>query len=168
MLLIVSITEDCLYPIFEAFVERARTTTIREIWMIVTECVAILSGVVLESALWRVDAVEVIGTVDGVVGLLKGTLAVPSVAGVVFGPEGVVDGERELLFPKLPVGGFGIGGCCRHPSEVRHDVLVTEERLPVGRVVGSDDRGVVLCAEPCPTVVGGDGGDIIEPLPEGL
>lgn len=34
--------------------------------------------------------------------------------------------------------------------------------------MGSYDRRVVLGAEPCPTVVCGDGGDIIEPLPEGL
>lgn len=124
MLLVISITEDSLYPIFEAFVERTRATTIREIWMIVTEGVTVLSGVVLETALWRVNAVEVIGTVDGFVGLFEGALAVPAVAGVVFGPEGVVDGECELLFPKLPMGRLGIGRCCRHPPEVRHDILV--------------------------------------------
>ena len=71
------------------------------------------------------------------------------------GLEGVVDGECELLFPKLPMGGFRVRGCCRHPPKVGHDILVTEERLPVGRVMGSDDRGVILGAEPCPTVVGG-------------
>ena len=66
--------------------------------MVVGEGVAVLSRVVLESALWWVDAVEVIGTVDGIVGLFEGALAVPPVAGVVLGPEGVVDGECELLF----------------------------------------------------------------------
>ena len=165
---IVSITEDCLYPIFKAFVERTRATTIREIWVVVTESVAILSRIVFESALWRVNAVEVIGPVDGIVGLFEGTLAVPSVAGVMLGPEGVVDGECELLFPKLPMGGLRIGRCRWHPPEVRHDILVAEERLPVGRVVGTDDGGVVLGTEPCPTVVGGDGGDIVEPLAERL
>ena len=146
MLLVISITEDSLYPIFEAFVERARATTAWEVRVVVGEGVAVLSRVVLESALWWVDAVEVIGTVDGIVGLFEGALAVPSVARVVFGPEGVVDGECELLFPKLPMGRFGIGGCCGHPPEVWHDVLVTDKRLPVGRVVGSDDGGVVLSA----------------------
>ena len=79
--LIVSITEDCLYPIFKAFVKRVRATTIREIWMIVTESVAVLSGIVFEPTLWRVDAVEVVGSVDGIVGLFEGALAVPSVDG---------------------------------------------------------------------------------------
>ena len=92
--------------------------------MIVTECMPILSRIVLKTALWRVDAVEVIGTVDGIVGLFEGTLAVPSVARVMFGPEGVVDGECELLFPKLPMGRLRIGRCRRHPPEVWHDILV--------------------------------------------
>lgn len=92
MLLVISITEDSLYPIFEAFVERTRATTIREVRMIVGEGLSILSGVILKSALWRVDAVEVIGTVDGIVGLFEGALAVPSVARVMLGPKGVVDG----------------------------------------------------------------------------
>lgn len=113
--------------ILDAFVERARATTIREIWMIVTEGVTILSGIVLETALRWVNAVEVIGTVDGIVCGFEGTLAVPSVAGVVFGPEGIVDGECKLLFPKLPMGRLRIGRSCRHPPEVRHDILVTEE-----------------------------------------
>ena len=39
--------------------------------MIVTECMTILSGIVLETALWWVNAVEVIGTVDGIVGLFE-------------------------------------------------------------------------------------------------
>ena len=103
VLLVISITEDCLYPIFKALVERTRATTIREIWMIVTECVAILSWIVFETALWRVDAVEVVGAVDGVVGLFEGALTVPPVARVMLGPEGIVDGECELLFPKLPM-----------------------------------------------------------------
>ena len=140
------IFEESTQLILEAFVERARATTAWEVRMIVGEGVSVLSGIVLESALWWVDAVEVIGTVDGIVGLFEGALAVPSVARVVFGPEGVFDGECELLFPKLPMGRFGIGGCCGHPPEVWHDVLVTEKRLPVGRVVGSDDGGVVLSA----------------------
>ena len=71
--------------------------------MIVTECVAILSWIVFETALWRVDAVEVVGAVDGVVGLFEGALTVPPVARVMLGPEGIVDGECELLFPKLPM-----------------------------------------------------------------
>jgi hypothetical protein len=54
--------------------------------------VAILSRIVLESPLWRVDALEVIGSVDGFVGLFEGALAVPSVARVMLGPKGVVDG----------------------------------------------------------------------------
>lgn len=127
--------------------------------MIIGESLSILSRVVFKTALWLVDGVvEVIGTVDGVVGLFEGTLAVPSVAWVVLGPEGIVDGEGELLFPKLPVGRLRIGGCCGHPPEVWHDILVTQEGLPVSRVVSADDRCVVLCAEPCPTVVCGDGG----------
>lgn len=64
---------------------------------------SILSRVVFESALRWVDGVEVVWSVDGIVGGLEGALAVPSVARVVLGPEGVVDGEREFLFPKLPV-----------------------------------------------------------------
>lgn len=92
--------------------------------MVVGEGVAVLSGVVLEAALRWVDTVEVVWSVDGFVGGLEGALAVPPVAGVVLGPEGVVDGEREFLFPKLPVGRLGVGGCCRHPAEVRHNVLV--------------------------------------------
>ena len=95
--------------------------------MVVGEGVAVLPGVVFESALWWVDAVDVVWSVDGFIGGFEGALAVPSVARVVFGPEGVVDGERELLFPKLPMGGLRIGGCCRHPPEVRHDILVTQE-----------------------------------------
>ena len=92
--------------------------------MVIGEGVAVLSGVVLESALRWVDAVDVVWPVDGIVCGFEGALAVPSVARVVFGPEWVVDGECELLFPKLPMGRFGIGGCCRHPAEVRHNVLV--------------------------------------------
>ena len=114
--------------------------------MIVGEGVTVLSRIVFETALRWVDAVDVVWTVDGIVCGFEGALAVPSVARVVFGPEGVVDGECELLFPKLPMGGLRIGGCCRHPPEVRHDILVTEKRLPVGRIVGSDDCGVVLSA----------------------
>lgn len=67
--------------------------------MVIRERLPVLSGVVLETALWRVNAVEVIGAVDGIVGLFEGALAVPSVAGVVFGPERVVDGEGELCLP---------------------------------------------------------------------
>lgn len=81
MLLVISITEDSLYPIFEAFVERARATTAWEVRVVVGEGVAVLSRVVLESTLWRVDAVEVVGSVDGIVGLFEGALAVPSVDG---------------------------------------------------------------------------------------
>lgn len=92
--------------------------------MVIGEGVSILSGVVFEAALWWVDAVDVVWPVDGIVCGFEGALAVPSVAGVVLGPEGVVDGEREFLFPKLPVGRLGVGGCCRHPAEVRHNVLV--------------------------------------------
>ena len=121
------IFEESTQLIFKSFVERARATTIREVRVVVGEGVAVLSGVVLEAALRWVDTVEVVWSVDGFVGGLEGALAVPSVAWVVFGPEGVVDGECELLFPKLPMGGLRIGGCCRHPPEVRHDILVTQE-----------------------------------------
>lgn len=140
------IFEESTQLIFKSFVERARVASTWEVRVVIGEGVAVLSGVVFEPTLWRVDAVEVVGSVDGIVGLFEGALAVPSVAGVVLGPERVVDGECELLFPKLPMGRFGIGGCCGHPPEVWHDVLVTEKRLPVGRVVGSDDGGVVLSA----------------------
>lgn len=67
--------------------------------MIVGEGVTVLSRIVFETALWRVNAVEAIGTVDGIVGLFEGAFAVPPVAGVVLGPEGVVDREGELCLP---------------------------------------------------------------------
>ena len=118
------IFEESTQLIFKSFVERTRATTIREVRMVVGEGVAVLSGIVFEPTLWRVDAVEVVGSVDGIVGLFEGALAVPSVAGVVLGPERVVDGECELLFPKLPMGRLRIGRCCGHPPEVRHDILV--------------------------------------------
>ena len=103
------------------------STLVRIIRVIVAKGVSVLPGIVLESALWWVDAVDVVWTVDGIVCGFEGALAVPSVARVVFGLEGVVDGECEFLFPVLPVGGLRIGGCCRHPPEVRHDILVTQE-----------------------------------------
>lgn len=121
------IFEESTQLIFKSFVERARAASTWEVRVIVGEGVSVLSGIVLESALRWVDAVDVVRSVDGIVGLFEGALAVPSVARVVFGPEGVVDGECELLFPKLPMGGLRIGGCCRHPPEVRHDILVTQE-----------------------------------------
>ena len=60
--------------------------------MIVTKGVSVISGIVLEPALWWVDAVDVVWSVDGFVCGLEGALAVPSVAGVMLGPEGVVAG----------------------------------------------------------------------------
>ena len=60
--------------------------------MVIGEGVAVLSGIVLESALWWVDGVDVVWTVDGIVCGFEGALTVPPVARVVFGPEGVVDG----------------------------------------------------------------------------
>ena len=77
-------------------------TLVRVVRVVIRECVAVLSGIVFESALWRVDAIEVIGTVDGIVGGFERAFAVPSVAGMMLGLEGVVDGECELLFPRLP------------------------------------------------------------------
>lgn len=85
---------------------------------------SVLPGIVLESALRWVDAVDVVWPLNGIVCGFEGALTVPSVARVMLGPEGVVDGECEFLFPKLPVGRLGVGGCCRHPAEVRHNVLV--------------------------------------------
>ena len=60
--------------------------------MVIGEGVAILSGVVFESALWWVDAVDVVGSVDGFIGGFEGALTVPPVARMVFGPEGIIDG----------------------------------------------------------------------------
>ena len=121
------IFEESTQLIFKSFVERTRATTIREVRVVIGEGVSVLSGVVFESALRWVDGVDVVWPVDGFVCGLEGAFAVPPVAGVVLGPEGVVDREGELLFPKLPMGGLRIGGCCRHPPEVRHDILVTQE-----------------------------------------
>ena len=121
------IFEESTQLIFKSFVERARAASTWEVRVIVGEGVSVLSGVVLEAALWRVDGVDVVWPVDGIVCGFEGALAVPSVARVMLGPEGVVDGECELLFPKLPMGGLRIGGCCRHPPEVRHDILVTQK-----------------------------------------
>ena len=45
--------------------------------MVIRECVAVLSRIVFEFSLWWVNAVEVIGAVDGFVGLFEGALAVP-------------------------------------------------------------------------------------------
>ena len=93
------IFEESTQQIFKSFVERARAATIREVRVVVGEGVAVLSGVVLEAALRWVDTVEVVWSVDGFVGGLEGALAVPPVAGVVLGPEGVVDREGELCLP---------------------------------------------------------------------
>lgn len=86
------IFEESTQQIFKSFVERARAASTWEIRVIVGEGVSILPGVVLESALWWVDAVDVVGSVDGFVCGFEGALTVPSIARVVFGPEGVVDG----------------------------------------------------------------------------
>lgn len=97
------IFEESTQLIFKSFVERARAASTWEVRVIVGEGVSVLSGIVLESALRWVDAVDVVRSVDGFVCGFEGALAVPSVAGVMLGPEGVVDGEGEFLFPILPV-----------------------------------------------------------------
>lgn len=64
--------EENVETVIDAIVmERARATTAWEVRVVVGEGMAVLSRVVLESALWRVDTVEVIGSVDGIVGLFE-------------------------------------------------------------------------------------------------
>lgn len=68
--------------------------------MVVTEGMAVLSGIILQSTLGLIDVVIEVGrAVDGIVGLFEGALAVPSVARMVLGPEGIVDREGELCLP---------------------------------------------------------------------
>lgn len=81
------IFEESTQLIFKSFVERARAASTWEVGVIVGEGVTVLPGVVFESALRWVDAVDVVWPVDGIVCGFEGALAVPSVARVVFGPE---------------------------------------------------------------------------------
>lgn len=62
--------------------------------------------------------------------------------------------------------GTRIGRCGWHPFEVGEHIRLTDELLPVGRLVGTENRRVVLGTEPCPTLVRGDGQDIVYPLVE--
>ena len=73
------IFEESTQLIFKSFVERARAASTWEVRVIVGEGVSVLSGVVLEAALWRVDGVDVVWPVDGIVCGFEGALAVPSV-----------------------------------------------------------------------------------------
>lgn len=75
------------------------------------------------------------------VGGCEGALAVPPVAGAVLVPEGVVDGSDGV--PEDHVVGSGVRRCGGHPFEVGQDIRLSDELLPVGRLVGADDGGVV-------------------------
>lgn len=92
-----------------------------------------LGGVAFEPAL-RLLVVGIVGDGgDGVVGGFERALAVPAVARAVLVPERVVDGARQLLFPKPLVLGFRVGRCGRHPAQVWQDVAVALKLQPVRR-----------------------------------
>lgn len=104
--------------------------------MVVGEGVAVLSGVVLEAALRWVDTVEVVWSVDGFVCGLEGALAVPPVARVMLGPEGVVDGEREFFFQYFRCEDSGLG-----------DVVGIHRRLGMTSLLRRNDcQSAALCA----------------------
>ena len=92
-----------------------------------------LGRVATESTL-RLLIVRIVGDgCDGFVGGFERAFAVPAVARAVFVPERVVDGARQLLFPKPLVLGFRVGRCGRHPAQVRQNVAVALELQPVRR-----------------------------------
>ena len=85
------------------------------------------------------------------VGGSERALAVPSVARPMLIPEWVRDGADGI--PENLVVGPRIGRRGRHPFEVGEDIGLADELLPVGRLVGTNDGGVVFGAQPCPTLV---------------
>lgn len=97
-----------------------------------------LCRVAAQSAL-RLLVVGIVGDVGGwfvggwFVGGFERALAVPAVARAVLVPERVVDGARQLLFPKPLVLGFRVGRCGRHPAQVWQDVAVALKLQPVRR-----------------------------------
>lgn len=91
------ISEESSHLVFEAFVERAGTTSFWEVWVIVAECVPILARIVLQSSLW-LGRFHVLGTYHGGIGGFKRALAVPSVTWVMLIPEGSSTGRVSFIF----------------------------------------------------------------------
>lgn len=130
------IFEESTQQIFKSFVERARAASTWEVRVVIGEGVSILSGVVFEAALWWVDAVDVVGSVDGIVCGFEGALAVPPVARVMLGPEGVVDGEREFFSQYFRCEDSGLG-----------DVVGIHRRLGITSLLCRKDcQSAALCA----------------------
>ena len=60
--------------------------------------------------------------------------------------------------------GSRIGAGAGHPLQVRQDVGILLEALPVGSLAGTDDGGVVFRAQPVSYVVVEHGVNIVFPL----
>ena len=114
------IPEESFHFVFEAFVEQTGTTSLWKIRMIVTECVPILSRIVLQASL-RLCWLHVFGTDHWVIGCFERTLAVPTVAWVVLIPEWVIHWKGKLHLPIGTVATLWLLGSGRHPSEVWQD-----------------------------------------------
>ena len=159
------IPEESFHFVFEAFVERTGTTSLWKIRMIVTECVPILSRIVLQASL-RLGRFHVLGTYHGGIGGFKRALAVPSVTWVMLIPERIIHREGEFHLPIDPVVSLRLLRGSRHPSEVWKDVLVSLELPPVGSSVRTDYGRIILSLQPGTHLVGTDGAHVFHPFGE--
>ena len=106
--------------------------------------------------------------VDRFVRLHEGALAVPPVARVVLVPEGVVDRQGQPLAPVVLVQRVRRQGRGLHPADIREDVRLFQESLPVSGLMCPDDGRVILRLEPAVDIVVGHALDVELPPVEAL
>lgn len=79
-------------------------------------------------------------------------------------PEVVIYGTDGS--PVSPMVLAGVSARRGHPPEVWQHISLAPELLPVGSLMRPYDSRVVFCLEPCPTLVRGNGHDLLQPLVE--
>ena len=142
------IDEKAFHPVRHSwFVEGAMLAVRREIGMVVAEDDTILPRIAFQSPLWFVCRFFRIRNIRRfLIGGYKIALAVPAVARPVFVPERMLYGEHGVpeylvVRPRMNAGGL-------YPFEVREYVLFTQELLPVGCMMCTDNRRVIFRPEP--------------------
>lgn len=115
----------------------------------VAEQLAVFGRIVIQAGHRQRGCITIQGFgIHRLVSLLQAAFAVPAVAGVMFVPEGVIDRQRELLFPVVLMQRIRSNGRSRHPADIGKDIGLFHKVLPVCRLMSAYDGRVILRLEP--------------------
>lgn len=125
--------------------------------MVFAEELAGLSGIAVQAFAGGVrDVIVHSEVVHGLVGLLAGAFASPTLPGMMMIPERVIHRKCEPAAPKVHMHRVRLCRSSLHPPQVRIDILFCLEVLPVRCSMGTDDCRVVFGVQPLVTVLAGE------------